>query len=96
MSRLKSKHYSRIEFQTKLYLNVTFIKKVRGSLSLNDSVVIYGNYPVIISNINYIKKNHIFSDEMAPYELFKKVDNDTLLLVKNSDSLYFKLIDSDF
>ncbi|GAA4964881.1 hypothetical protein [Algibacter aquimarinus] len=76
-------------------LDISKIKKYKNVLILNDSISIfkrtYRVYPKKHEHfyLNYYKYIESIDD---PFHLSKKADNDTLIIIKNSDTLFYKLI----
>ena len=82
----------------------------KGVLIINDSVVLYGSakqyeeisaYSVTEKNPPDYRPSHskykpILYDLYGPYKLIKKANNDTLIVIKKGDTLYFKFVDPDY
>jgi len=64
---------------------------IKGSIKLNDIIYLSQNTPHLKNDIN--NSIRMISDIKPPYRLFKTENNDTILVIKNRDSIYFKLID---
>jgi len=79
----------------------------KGVIIINDSIVIAGNAPQITHISSFIvseKTPPLFStnnndyipnlyDLEAPYKIIKKANVDTIIIIKEVDTLYFKFID---
>jgi hypothetical protein len=61
----------------------------KGILLYNDSLVITSNCFL------FDDKNLLIKDISPPFYFRKKANNDSILITKNSDSLYFKFISMD-
>lgn len=86
------------------------IEHSKGVLILNDSIAVsgaarqyeeIGAYSVIEKDTPYYRPSHnkyipILYDLNKPYRMIKRKDNDTLLIIKSNDTLYFKFIDPDY
>lgn len=82
-----------LKFSHEVNLEVIKIKRYRGVMLLNDSIAVFENSPRInidTSEFNYYKR---FKDLTKPFRLIKAKDNNSILVIKDSDSLYYKLIE---
>ena len=83
------------------------INHKKGVIILNDSIVLHGNayqhiqisgYAVVEKDTPYYRPKHlkyrpVLYDLEGPYRIIKKRGEDTLLVVKSRDTLYFKFVD---
>lgn len=86
------------------------IKHRKGILILNDSIATSGMarqyeeisaYSVVEKDPPDYRPSHsryipTLYDLSKPYHLIKKRNNDTLVVIKSSDTLYFKFVDPDY
>ncbi len=101
-----------LKLESEFDLQVFDIKRERGFLTLQDSVVVFGGCKLIpeiskmkilesyklIDTISYQNFTLTLNDVIQPYRILKKPSSDTLIIYHYLDTLYFKLdlIDDDF
>lgn len=85
-------------------LKANSVEREKGMVKINDSIYLEGNSDLILSlSTSSIKEQNpplwrkgnyhpVLYDLMGPYEIYKKNYNDTLRVIKKSDTLYFLLI----
>ncbi len=93
---LSSKFNSKKElsFSESLNTYVTLRNKnnYKGIVIINDTLAIYGNTPRInIDSSLYIVRYKNFGSLDAPYKIMKKHNNDTIIVIKDYETLYYKL-----
>ncbi|MEM5565208.1 hypothetical protein WNY78_08835 [Psychroserpens sp. AS72] len=82
-----------LKIESEIKLDITRIYRHKGVILLNDSIVLTQNCPRIdIKNKDYVIYKQI-EDINKPYKLIKKANNDTILIIKDSDSLLYKLLE---
>ena len=99
-----------VKTKDSINLNLINIVRDKGRIIINDSVVLYGSakqyeeisaYSVTEKNPpnyrpSHLKYKPILYDLYGPYKLIKKANNDTLIVIKKGDTLYFKFVDPDY
>ncbi|PZD78982.1 hypothetical protein [Mesonia sp. K7] len=73
----------------KIDLLVDDVFENKGFLTFNDSIVVSMN----TTNINNPKQKIGYLNQ--PFRIIKKAHDDTIKIIKDADTLYFKLIDPD-
>lgn len=101
----KSEYYL-IEYKDSIDLLTRNIRFVKEEIIINDSMIIGGNTFQIKNIGTYLIKEKTkpiyipsksrnkpsLYDLDGPYHIFKEVNNDTIMIIKNQDTLYFKYI----
>lgn len=77
-------------------LKIDKINKYKGVVLMNDSIAVFGNTPRIVKDSFFNgDKLHVryefFENLRAPFTLVKKKNNDTIIVVKEYETLYYKL-----
>lgn len=82
-----------LKYESDIKLEVTSAYNYKGVITYNDSIAVTNNCPQIFKN-DY-KNNYygIIENLSVPFQLIKRKNSDTIKIVKNYDSLYFKLIE---
>ncbi len=100
---------NQINFEREITTRIHKIKSERGVLILNNTFMLASSCPLVYhkyfpdwivedtSNLVFSSKNSVFIptiyDIKPPYKLIKKKNTDFFKVVKNRDTLTFKLID---
>jgi len=82
--------------ESEVNLEVTVAKRYKGTLLYNDSIAISEVTPQITKNNEEIKAYNNYGKLYSvrpPFTLIKKTNNDTIRIVKNSDTIYFHFLD---
>ena len=91
ISRIKNVDKT-LKIESEIDLNIVKDKSYKGFTTMNDSIVISDLSPRI--NIkekgNFIYK--VFGSLDAPFKITKHVNSDTLIVIKDSQKLFYKLI----
>ncbi|WP_304143307.1 hypothetical protein [Mesoflavibacter zeaxanthinifaciens] len=96
---LTSIFYSRItsddillKYNSEIDIEITTLKNNRGVLILNDTVAIFENTPRV--NIDHSKTNLYskFGQLHKPFRLVKKNNKNTFIVIKDSDTLEYKIL----
>ncbi len=88
--------YKSISHESKIDLRVKDYFRRKGYIIYNDSVAVSENYRQVFkkdANIKIPYKMHFIK---PPFKLFKKENNDTLLFIKDADTLYYKAPHSNY
>ncbi len=97
--------YETLKIGSEIEVMANKISKNRGVIVINDSFALVGaaTYQIkdstaMVTNITNTK-NRSFKPSLyyvqGPYRIVKKAFSDTLLIIKNSDTMYFKFSDPD-
>ncbi len=104
MDRLSYKNRN-IKLSDSIDIFAKNVKKEKGVVIINDSLVLQGNcFQIVKNNVSktidstesaMIGLNRQFRiyDLSGPYQLVKPSGNDTILVIVRGDSLYFKFLD---
>lgn len=101
--RLNSDYYL-IEYKDKLDLFTNTLSLEKGEIIINDSILLGGNTFQIKNIGTYVVKEKVkplysppsnpytpsLYELEGPYHIFKKANNDTIRVIKNLDTMYFK------
>ncbi len=93
MERTSSKDIS-LKYESEINLFAKKVKYYKGVVSLDDSVSISGNCPMI-RKLETNNNPTVLGDFSGPYRLIKKRNNDTVKIVISYDTLYFKFLRLD-
>ena len=81
-------HDGIINFKSNINVIIQSTKNSRGALILNDSLTIPSICPEISEIPSKLKVYHI----QVPYRIIKKEFSEEIIIIKESDTLYFKLL----
>lgn len=81
-----------LSFKSEIKFVATKTHQYKGFVTINDSITISGNTPRInIDSSLYIVRYKDFGSLDAPYKIMKKQNNDTIIVIKDYETLYYKL-----
>ncbi len=90
------KSYDKINEESNIDMYVIKLQEKKGVLILNDSIVISGNSHRLKIKLKGIEKNDelLYYDPMIylpkPFRFIKRKKNDTITIIKDSDTLFYK------
>lgn len=82
-----------LKTESEVKLKITHDYAYKGVIAYNDSIVVSSNCPQIYKDYNKTNYYGTIKNLSVPFELIKKRGSDTLIIVKNYDSLYFKIME---
>lgn len=81
----------KIESNVDLYAEK--IKYYKGVITIEDSISLSGNCPQIFDpKIKNLNRDHKLADLTGPYRITKKTFNDSIRVIIESDTLYYRFI----
>lgn len=92
-----------LKFEQSINLRINKVKRYRGVVMLNDSIVLSENTPAIMNisrmevfskykELNIKKPQITFDKITTPFVIKKKANSDTIQVIQYRDTIYFNLI----
>lgn len=95
--------YSLIDYESEIEIKVIRLKILRDVLIINDTITVSASCKLIMNNSNQIisernsplwrSSNYQYTPSLGdlsdPYKLIKKSHNDTLVVIKDNDTILF-------
>ena len=83
-----------LNIESEINLKATETYHYKGFVTVNDSVTISENTSRIVNDSSlYIVRYKYFGSLEAPFKIYKKQNNDTIVVIKGYETLYYKLND---